>query len=193
MLDEEAADRLVLGGERVGVALEEAGEQRGHQGDEEAVGLRGGPVEPLEPRELGRLPARRVEAGHLLEHGCGDVGTAGGDLVALGGAGDVLHEEREPTRLGLHLGQVGRRQPGPDTGGDLAVEADLDFVGPQRQAGAAALIVGRGELADHAGRAGSGLVERQGEARRVGHLARPDRRRLEGAHRGAVRQRARPA
>ena len=80
-------------------------------------------------------------------------GAHGRDLVALARAGDVLHEEREPSGLGLDLGGVHGRQPGADPGGDLAVEADLYLVGPQRQPGAAALVVGRGELAHHAGRA----------------------------------------
>ena len=48
------------------------------------------------------------------------------------GPGDVLHEQREPARLGLDLGHVHQWYPGADAGGDLAVEAHLDFVGAQR-------------------------------------------------------------
>ena len=140
------------------------------------------------PSQFGRLPARRVQAGHFVEDGRRDVGAARRDLIALSGAGDVLHQQGEPARVGLHLGQIDRRHPGADAGGHLAVEADLDFVGPQGQAGAAALVVSRGELAHHVGRAGSGLVEGQGEPGRVRHLSRADRSRLEGAHRNALRQ-----
>ena len=45
------------------------------------------------------------------------------------GAGDVLHEEREPSGLGLDLGRVDGRQAGGDPGRDLTVEAHLDLVG----------------------------------------------------------------
>ena len=93
-----------------------------------------------------------MQAGHLLEDGRGDVGTARRDLVALRAADDVLEQEREPAGLGLDLGDVGAGDPGADPGGHLAVEADLDLVGPQGQTGAPALVVGRGELAHDAGR-----------------------------------------
>ena len=69
--------------------------------------------------ELGRLPARCVQSGHLLEDGRRDVGTARRDLIALDRPGDVLHHEREPSGLGFDLRQIGRRDPGADPGGHL--------------------------------------------------------------------------
>ena len=117
-----------------------------------------------------------MEAGHLVEDGRRDVGTARRHLVALGAADDVLEEEREPARLRFDLGHVGEGDTGVDPGRHLTVEADLDFVGPQGEAGAPALLVGRGELAhDGAGPAGRSLVGiAEREAGGVGHLARAD-------------------
>jgi hypothetical protein len=117
---------------------------------------------------------RLSHSGHPLEHGRRDVGRAGRDLVALARAFDVLHEEREPPRLGLDLRRVDGWQPGGDAGGDLAVEADLYLVGPQCEPGATTLLVGRRELAHDTRRTGARSVVGEAEARRVGHLARPD-------------------
>ena len=100
-------------------------------------------------------------------------------------------KQGEPSGLGLDLGHVGGRDAGRDAGGHLPVEANLDLVGPQGEAGAAALVVGRGELAHHARRPRPGLVVGEREARGVGHLARADGRRLERDHLGAVGQPAR--
>ncbi len=119
-----------------------------------------------------------MEAGHLVEDGRRDVGTARRHLVALDAADDVLEEEREPACLRIDLGQVGEGDTGVDPGRHLTVEADLDFVGPQGEAGAPALLVGRGELAHDGGRAvrpgalAAGIAE--GEAGGVGHLAGAD-------------------
>ena len=144
--------------------------------------------------QLGRLPARRVEAGHLLEDGRRHVGTAGRDLVALGGAGDVLHQEREPTRLGLDLGQVDRRHPGTDPGGDLAVEADLYFVRPQGEA--RCRDSGRQPRRTCPRRwtgpaPGSSSVKVKRVVSAIWPV--PIGRRLEGAHRDALRQLRRPS
>ena len=59
-----------------------------------------------------RLPARSVQPGHLLEDGGGGAGVTGRDLIALGSAHGVLEQEREPSRLGLDLAEVGHRHPG---------------------------------------------------------------------------------
>ena len=133
-----------------------------------------------------------MQAGHLLQDGRRHLGGTRGDLVPLRCAGDVLEKEREPSGLGLDLRDVGSRDAGTDTGGDLLVKAHLYLVGPQCQARAAALVVGRGELADHAGRSRPGFVVREDEAARVGHLARSDRTMLEGDDPGARGQRTRP-
>ena len=193
MLGEDPADRPVVGRQGVLVALEEARQQRRHEHAQEAVRLGRGAVEPLQPRQVGSLPARRMQPRHLLEDGGCHVRAAGRDLVALRSADDVLEEKGEPPRRGLHLGHVGHRQARTDAGGDLAVEPDLYLVGPERQAGAAALLVGRGELAHHAARTGTRRVVHDGEARRVGHLARADRLGLEGGHPGTTGQHARGA
>ena len=178
MRGKEAADLLVLGRHGFGVALEEAGEQGLHHGDQHLVGLRRATVEPLQRGQLRRLPAGGMEAGHLVEDGRRDVGTARPHLVALDAADDVLEEEREPARLRIDLGQVGEGDTGVDPGRHLTVEADLDFVGPQGEAGAPALLVGRGELAHDGARAVAGALAAgiaESEAGGVGHLARADR------------------
>ena len=119
-----------------------------------------------------------MEPGHLVEDGRRQVGTARRHLVTLGAADDVLEEEGEPTGLRFDLGHVGGGDTGLDPSRHLTVEADLDLVGPQGQAGAPALVVGRGELADDGGRARRLVVPGvgQGEAGGVGHLARADGR-----------------
>ncbi len=84
---------------------------------------------------------------HLVEHGDCAVGGAGSYLVALDATDDVLEQEREPSGLGLDLGGVGVGDTGGDAACDLAVEADLYLVGPERKARRAALVVRRRELA----------------------------------------------
>ena len=176
VLGEDAAHLLVLGGELVGVALEESGQERRHHRREELGGLGRVAIEPFQAGELGRLPAGGVQPGHPVEHGRRNVGRAGGDLVTLSRAGDVLHEEREPSGVWLDLGGVHGGQPGGDAGGDLAVEAHLYLVSPEREPGGPALLVGRGELPHDAGRPAAGPVVGRGETRRVRHLAGADRR-----------------
>ena len=173
---EEAAEVLVLGRHGVGVALQETGQQHLHHGGEEFVGLRRAAVEPVQCGQLRGLPAGGVEARHLVEDGRRQVGTARRHLVALGPPDDVLEEQGEPTGLRFDLGHVGGGDAGLDPGRHLTVEADLDLVGPQGQAGAPALVVGRGELADDGGRACRLVVAGigEGEAGGVGHLARAD-------------------
>ena len=75
-----------------------------------------------------------------------------------------------------------------DPGRHLGVEPHLDLVGPHDPAGAEALLVLGGELADHARRPGAGGLVVQGEPDGVGHLARPDRRGGDRRDPGAVRQ-----
>ena len=87
-----------------------------------------------------------MEPGHLLEGGRGHRRRARLDLVALHRSDDVLEQQGEPARLGLDLGDVDGGDPGADPGGDLAVEADLDLVGAQGQAGTAALVVGQAKF-----------------------------------------------
>ena len=173
---QEAAELLVLGRHGVGVALEEAGEQHLHHGGQEFVGIGRATVEPVQRGQLRRLPTRSVESRHFVENGRGDVRTAGRHLVALGAADDVLEQEGEPPGLGFDLGDIGGRDAGVDPGCHLTVEADLDLVGPEGETGAPALVVGRGELAHHGGRAGRAGVAGigEGETGRVGHLAGAD-------------------
>ena len=140
-----------FGRERAFVALEESRQQRAHQCNQETVGLGRGTVEPLAPGQVGVLPARGVQAGHLVEDRHGPLGAAGGDLVPLRRTGDVFEEEREPA--GSRARPRPRTSParGRDARGDLAVEAHLYLVGPQGEAGAATLVVGGRELADQLG------------------------------------------
>ena len=154
-------------------------------------------VEPAQRRQFGILPAGHVESRHLIEHRRCRVGAARLYLVALDAADDVLEQEREPSGVRLDLGGVHGGDAGGDATCDLAGRSDLYLVGPEREARAAALVVGGGELAhDAAGDAESvvGLVrarrpvgarrrlrwgERKGEPRGVGHLAGADLAHLE--------------
>ena len=174
VLGEDVAHLPVLGRHGILVALEEARRERRHHRGQEPLALGAVAVEPFQAGQFGRLPARRVQAGHLLQHGRRRVGGAPADLVSLHSAHHVLEEQGEPPGVRFHLGHVGGRHPGLDAGGHLAVEADLNFVGTQRQTGSPALIVGRGELADHGGRAGTRTVVGEGETCGIAHLARPD-------------------
>ncbi len=79
-------------------------------------------------------------------------GPAAGDLIALHTVLDVLEDEREPALLRVVLGEMpfGQR-PGPiDPVTELAVEGDLTQVHPQVDPDVAAVLVGGGELDDHA-------------------------------------------
>ncbi len=79
-------------------------------------------------------------------------GPAAGDLIALHTVLDVFEDEREPALVRVVLGQMPfRERPVPiDPVTELAVEVDLTQVHPQVDPDVAAVLVGGGELDDHA-------------------------------------------
>ena len=102
------------------------------------------------------------------------LGGAAVDLIALLRVLDVLEDEREPALALVVDGEVALGQRPADPVAKLAVEGHLAQVDAEAGAGAAARLVGRGELDDH----GLALAAfaRVGDAEAVAHLAGADRR-----------------
>ena len=177
VIDEELADCDVLGRQFLGVALQESRPERGHQHDQKPIGLNRIPVQPIESCQIRCFPAWCMKPSHFLQRGGRHLGAARFDLVALPGADNVLQNEGEPSRPRFHLSGEERRHPRRHPVRHFLVEANLDLVGPQSQAGGPALLVGRRELAHHTRRSRVGPVIGQRQTSCIGHLPGADGRR----------------
>ena len=142
--DEPLADLSVLGGDAVGVALEERREQLRHQGLGQGVGL----VKPRSRGELRIAEHRRVEPRELVHRQPGLIDARTRDLVALLRRSRILEQQREPPAVGVEDRHVAPRERSAEPRCKLAIEADLTLVDAEPDARRATRLVRRGDLQD---------------------------------------------
>jgi hypothetical protein len=121
------------------------------------------PVQPFDRRERRVVPARRVELRELVHRERRLVDGAAGELVALHARREIFEHQHELARGQVDLGGVARGNRHADRPRDVAVEAHLDLVGAERDAGRTTRGIARRELADHGprGRAGGAVVRQR--------------------------------
>ncbi len=120
--------------------------------------------DPVHRREIGVVPPTGVDAGRCGDDRAGLVERCAGEVVAAPERTDVLHQQCIGVGHAVASVVVDGGDPDLEPGRDLLVEPRFSLVDPEQHTEGFEAAIGRGDLGNGGGRAGSGLCVGQVQA-----------------------------